>query len=179
MPEGYAVELYFDPALENQVLKIWNVLSRRNISRQLIKNEERPNFRVFTAPVLEPAKLYSVLKNFAAKQQPLSVSLSAVGSFPTEDNVWFLAPTPTIPLLTCHEQLYDLLRREGVDMGDPYQPGTWFPHCTVALNVDKDKMADAFSLLRDFKLPFTGHVSDIGLVEFPPAREHFAFPFGG
>ncbi|KAI5060356.1 hypothetical protein GOP47_0024776 [Adiantum capillus-veneris] len=179
MPEGYAVELYFDPALENQVLKIWNVFARRQISTQLIENEERPHITVFTAPVLESTKLYSVIKNFAAKQQPLSITFSAVGSFPSEDNVLFLAPTPTIPLLTCHEQLCDVLRREGLDVSESYQPDAWFPHCSVALNVVKTRMADAFSMLRDFKLPLMGHVYDIGLVEFPPVREHFSFPLGG
>uniref|UniRef100_A0A199UBR4 Uncharacterized protein n=1 Tax=Manihot esculenta TaxID=3983 RepID=A0A199UBR4_MANES len=32
MSQGYAIELYFDPALEDQVLKAWNVLARRHIS---------------------------------------------------------------------------------------------------------------------------------------------------
>ncbi|KAH7426833.1 hypothetical protein KP509_10G019100 [Ceratopteris richardii] len=179
MPDGYAVELYFDPALENQVLKIWNVLARRQVSTQLIDNEERPHITVFSTPMLEPSKLHSLIKNFAAKQRPLSVTLATVGSFSTDENVLFLAPTPTAALLTFHEQICDMFRREGLDIGQSYQPDSWFPHCAVALNVVKSRMGEAFSMLREFKLPLTGHVYDIGLVEYHPVREHYAFPLGG
>eukprot|EP00250_Pteridium_aquilinum_P004939 c15115_g1_i1 orf=221-769(+) len=178
MPDGYSVKLYFDPALENQILKIWNVLARRQISTQLIENEDRPHITLFTAPSLEPSKLYGVIKSFAAKQQPLAVVLSAVGSFATEENVLFLAPTPTVSLLAFHEQFFELLKREGLDIGEFYQPGSWIPHCTVALNVPKGRIADAFSIIRDFKLPLTGHVYDIGLAEFAPVREQFSFALG-
>jgi 2'-5' RNA ligase len=178
MPDGYAVELYFDPALENQVLKIWNVLARRQISTQLIEIEARPHITLFARSSLESTKLYSVIKSFAAKQQTLAITLSAVGSFAAEDNVLFLAPTPTIPLLSLHEQFYEVLKKEGLEVAECYQPGGWVPHCTVAANVPKARIADAFSILRDFKLPLTGHVYDMGLVEFSPVREHYSFSMG-
>ncbi|KAM1635341.1 hypothetical protein FF1_013462 [Malus domestica] len=39
MSQGYAIELYFDPALENQVLKALNVLARCQIGTQLFEIE--------------------------------------------------------------------------------------------------------------------------------------------
>nr|DAD45910.1 TPA_asm: hypothetical protein HUJ06_004140 [Nelumbo nucifera] len=76
MAQGYGVELYFDPALENQVLKAWNVLARRRISTQLIEMESRPYITLSSIPTLDPPKLENVVKNFASKQEPLPLLFS-------------------------------------------------------------------------------------------------------
>ncbi|XP_058115428.1 uncharacterized protein LOC131258258 [Magnolia sinica] len=178
MSQGYAVELYFDPALENQVLKAWNVLARRQISTQLIEMESRPHITLLSSPLLDPPKLQSLIKNFASKQEPLPLTLSSVGAFPSDDNVLFLSPTPSVALLQLHSQLCDVLRREGVEIGEEYRPDTWVPHCSVAQEVPRNRMAEAFCILRDLKLPVSGYAMDVGLVEFSPVRELFSFPLG-
>ncbi|XP_010254520.1 PREDICTED: uncharacterized protein LOC104595482 [Nelumbo nucifera] len=178
MAQGYGVELYFDPALENQVLKAWNVLARRQISTQLIEMESRPHITLFSSPALDPPKLENVVKTFASKQEPLALSFSSIGSFPNEANILFLAPTPTLSLLQFHSQLCDALKKEGVEISEDYSPDSWVPYCSVAQQVPKNRMAEAFSVLRDLKLPVTGYAMDIGLVEFSPVRELFSFPLG-
>lgn len=175
MSQGYAIELYFDPALENQVLKAWNVLARRQISTQLIEIESRPHITLFSSPLIEPARLENIIKSFAGKQEPLSLSFSSIGSLPNDKNVLFLAPTPTLSLLQFHSQLCDALKKEGIEIGEEYRPDSWIPHCPVAQEVPKIRMGEAFSVLRDLKLPVTGYAMDIGLVEFSPVRELFSF----
>ncbi|KAE8661295.1 Peroxidase superfamily protein isoform 1 [Hibiscus syriacus] len=100
MSQGFSTELYFDSALENQVLKAWNVLARRQISTQLIEIESRPHVTLFSSPFLDPARLESVVKSFVSKQEPLPLSFSSIGTFPNEKNILFLAPTPTMALVT-------------------------------------------------------------------------------
>ncbi|XP_077236665.1 uncharacterized protein LOC143878250 [Tasmannia lanceolata] len=178
MSQGYSIELYFDPALENQVLKAWNVLARRQISTQLIEIESRPHITLLSSPLLDPPKLQNVIKNFSSKQEPLTLTLSSVGSFPSEQNVLFFAPTPSSSLLQFHSQLCDALKKEGVEIGEDYRPDSWFPHCLVAQDVPRNRMAEAFFILRDLKLPVCGYAMDIGLVEFSPVRELFSYPLG-
>ncbi|GLT35459.1 hypothetical protein SLA2020_099090 [Shorea laevis] len=178
MSQGYAIELYFDPALENQVLKAWNVLARRQISSQLIEIESRPHITLFSTPYIEPTKLESIVKNFASKQEPLPLSFSAIGTFPSDKNVLFLAPVPTLSLLQFQSQLCDAMKKEGIEIGDEYKADSWIPHCSVAQEVPKTRMAEAFCVLRDLKLPVNGYAMDIGLVEFSPVREHFSFMLG-
>ncbi|KAG6619218.1 hypothetical protein I3842_Q103500 [Carya illinoinensis] len=133
MSQGYAIELYFDPALENQVLKAWNVLARRQISTQLIEIES--------------------LKSFASKQESLPLSFSSIGSLPDENNVLFLSPTPSLSLLQFQAQLCDTMKREGVEITDEYRQDSWIPYCAVAQQVPKTRMAEAFCVLRDLKMP--------------------------
>ncbi|KAL5974324.1 hypothetical protein ACLOJK_030988 [Asimina triloba] len=179
MSQGYAIELYFDPALENQVLKAWNVLARRQISTQLIEMESRPHITLLSSPHLDPPKLQSVIKSFASKQEPLPLTLSSIAAFSSsEDNSFFLAPTPSAALLQLHSQLCDTLRREGVDIGDDYRPDMWVPHCAVAQEVPRSRLPETFFILRDLKLPVSGYAMDVGLVEFSPVRELFSFPLG-
>ncbi|KAI3824017.1 hypothetical protein L1987_05464 [Smallanthus sonchifolius] len=178
MSEGYAIELYFDPALENQVLKAWNVVARRQISTHLIEIESRPHITLFSSPFIDPSKLENIVKTFASKQDPLPLSFGSIGSLPSDNNVLFLAPTPTLPLLQFHFQLCDAMKREGVEIGEEYRPDSWIPYCPVAEEVPKNRMAEAFTVLRDLKLPVTGYAMDIGLVEYSPVRELFSFVLG-
>ncbi|KAI4352698.1 hypothetical protein L6164_006922 [Bauhinia variegata] len=178
MSQGYAIELYLDPALENQVLKAWNVLARRQISTQLIEIESRPHISLFSSPLVDPAKLETIVKNFASKQEPLPLSFSSIGSLPNDNNVLFLAPTPSISLLQFQSQLCDAMKKEGIEIGEEYRPDNWIPYCSVAQDVPKARMAEAFCVLRDLKLPVAGYAVDIGLVEFSPVRELFSFGLG-
>lgn len=176
--QGYAIELYFDPALENQVLKAWNVLARRQISTQLIEIESRPHVTLFSIPAIEPTRLESVIKTFASKQEPLQLSFSIVGSFGNDNNVLFLAPTPSVALLQFQSQLCESIKKEGIELGEEYRADNWIPFCSVAQEVPKARMAEAFCVLRELKLPVTGYAMDIGLVEYSPVREICSFVLG-
>ncbi|XP_016444699.2 uncharacterized protein LOC107769954 isoform X1 [Nicotiana tabacum] len=178
MSQGYAIELYFDPALENQVLKAWNVLARRQISTQLIEIESRPHITLFSSSLFDPLKLENIVKNFAAKQEPLPLSFGSIGSLPSDSDTLFLAPTPTLSLLQFYLQLFDAMKKEGIDMGEQYRPDTWIPYCAVAEEVPTTRMGEAFTVLRDLKLPVAGYATDIALVEYPPLCEVFSFVLG-
>ncbi|CAI9277046.1 unnamed protein product [Lactuca saligna] len=129
-------------------------------------------------PFIDPSKLENIVKGFASKQDPLPLSFGSIGSLPNDNNVLFLAPTPTLPLLQFHFQLCDAMKREGIEIGEEYRPDSWIPFCPVAEEVPKNRMAEAFTVLRDLKLPVTGYAMDIGLVEYSPVRELFSFVLG-
>ncbi|KAH0908441.1 hypothetical protein HID58_031762, partial [Brassica napus] len=63
------------------------------------------------------------------------------------------------------------LRKKGLrlEIGEEYRVGEWVPFCSVAVDVARARMAEAFSVLRDV---------DVGLVEFSPVREVFSFGLG-
>ncbi|XP_004489320.1 uncharacterized protein [Cicer arietinum] len=177
--EGYAIELYFDPALENQVLKAWNVLARRQISTELIEIGSRPHITLFSTPfLLEPSKLDSLLKSISSKFEPFSLSFSSISSFTNDNNLLFLSPTPSISLLNFHSTLLDAIANEGIEVPIQFSTGNWIPLCSVAPHVPKVRMSEAFSLLRELKLPVTGYAVDVALVQFSPVREIFSFLLG-
>ncbi|CAM8999778.1 unnamed protein product [Rhodiola kirilowii] len=178
MSESYSVELYFDPALENQVLKSWNVLARRQITTQLIQIESRPHITLFSTSSIDPSKLENILKSFASKHEPLFLTFSSIATSSSDKYVLFLAPTPSMSLLRFHSEMCVLLKKEGVEIGDEFRPNEWLPNCEVAQDVPKSRMAEAFTVLRELKLPVSGYGMDIGLVEVSSVREVFSFMLG-
>ncbi|KAK1316150.1 hypothetical protein QJS10_CPA05g01910 [Acorus calamus] len=190
---SYSIELHFDPALENQILKAWNALARRQISSRLIEIESRPHITLLSLPVSsDPSKpsppplstLQQLLKLISSKSEPLPLTFSSIGTFPSasdSDGLLFLGPAPTFPLLHLHSQLVESLKKESWAVTEGYGQGAWVPHCAVARDVARARVAEAFCVLRDLKLlPVSGCAMDVGLVEYSPAaREVFSFPLGG
>ncbi|CAH8349311.1 unnamed protein product [Eruca vesicaria subsp. sativa] len=180
MSEGYAIELYFDPSLENQVLKAWNVFARRQISTKLINTESRPHLTLFSSSssFLDPSKLEPILKSFASKHDPLPLSFSSIGSFSGDNNSLFLSPTPSLSLLHLQAQIVEAVKREGVEIGEEFRQDSWVPFCPVAVDVARGRMGEAFSVLRELKMPVNGYAMDVGVVEFDPVREVLSFALG-
>ncbi|KAE8723175.1 Peroxidase superfamily protein isoform 1 [Hibiscus syriacus] len=139
MSQTFSIELYFDPALENQVVKAWNILARRQISTQLIEIESRPHITLLSSPFLDPARHESVVKSFVSKQEPLALSFSSIGTFPNEKNVLFLAPAPTMALLQFQVQLCEAIKKEGIEIGKEFKADDWILYCSVAQEVPKNK----------------------------------------
>ena len=100
-------------------------------------------------------KVESIVKNFAAKFESLPLSFSSIGSLPNDNIVLFLSPTPSVSLLQFQSQMCDALKKEGVDVGEEYRQDCWIPYCSVAQEMPKSRMAEAFCVLRDLKLPIT------------------------
>ncbi|XP_040383248.1 uncharacterized protein LOC121055290 [Oryza brachyantha] len=186
-PGHYAVELYFDPALENQVLKAWNALARRQLSSRLIDAASRPHLPLLHLPaaaLADPLRLAPSLRALASRLDPLPLALSSLASPPSslDAGVLFLAPTPSAALLGIHAQLCELLRKDaGVEVPDGFRPDHWVPRCAVAIDVPRGRMAEAFCVLRELKLlPVSGYGMDIALVEVGPVvRELVSYPLGG
>jgi hypothetical protein len=193
----YAVELYFDPALENQVLKAWNALARRQLSSRLIDTASRPHLPLLHLPAtaLPPGadplhRLAPSLRALASRLDPLPLALSSLAALPASSSspaphdpgVLFLAPTPSAALLGLHAQLCELLRKDaGVEVPDSFRPDHWIPRCAVAVDVPRGLMAEAFCVLRELKLlPVSGYGMDIALVEVTQTvRELVSYPLGG
>ncbi|KAH6763358.1 RNA ligase/cyclic nucleotide phosphodiesterase family protein [Perilla frutescens var. hirtella] len=75
-------------------------------------------------------------------------------------------------------QLCDVIKKEGVEVGDEQCPNTWISYCSVAEEVPKTRMAEAFTVLRDLKMPVSGYRMEMSLVEYSPVRELFSFTLG-
>lgn len=144
MSQGYAIELYFDPALENQVLKAWNIIARRQISIQLIKTSSRPQITLFSSPFVDSVQARDHRQDPALKQDPLPLSFSLIGTLPNEKEVLILTPTPSIPLLQFHFELCEAMKKEEIEIGEKYCPDSWIPFCPVAEQVHKSRMGDAY-----------------------------------
>ena len=121
-----------------------------------------------------------IRKNFSYSNQmykrQINLHTNIHQTFP--NNLLFLAPTPSLSLLHFQSQLCDAIRKEGIEIAHEFAFNSWIPYCSVAHHVPQNRMPEAFSLLRELKLPVSGYAMDVALVQFSPVREIFSFVLG-
>jgi 2'-5' RNA ligase len=128
----YAIEIYFDSETERVVRRLRSALNQAGIRPVLDELGDRPHISLAGVAHLNEADFEPHLRDFAADVRSFPTVLAAVGSFPGDEGVLFLAPAFTQPLLTVHASFHQLLGRLNLRSHDYYTPGNWMPHCTIA-----------------------------------------------
>jgi 2'-5' RNA ligase len=100
---------------------------------------------------------------------PLELVFSSIGSFPSERSVLFAAPTFTNELLSLHEQYHEVTASLGHGQ-IYYHPGSWCPHVTIALDLSRADLANAFDAVSSQWTPIRCQLDAIRLVRFYPVE---------
>lgn len=176
---AFSVILYLDPVTDAEVRSLWQLLSERQISSVMTDMGVRPHVSLAGFEHVEAEAFCQALKVFAHSARPVTVRFEAVGTFPTEKGVVYLAPVVTLELLQLHAKFNNLVTELGLVPDEYYVPGNWVPHCTLAINLTPDEVAAAVTLGCQSHVFHTAALTHIGLVEYMPIREICTFPFGG
>jgi 2'-5' RNA ligase len=173
---GYAVELYFDSQTEKSIWDLRHALIAEGISSTISGLGDRPHVSLAVFAEADPDRLISTSKELADMTEAFDFQLSAIGTFPTEQNVLFLSPVLTSKLLGLHRDFHDRLAEGQLTPSAYYIPGNWIPHCSVEMEIPDEQFSKALELCRkDFK-PLHGRFEEIGIVEFRPIKQLAAWP---
>ncbi len=167
---GYAVELYFDSQTEKSVWDLRHILIGQGISSAISELGDRPHISLAVFPNVDCDNLISLTKEYAGKIEPFSFQLSAIGTFPTDENGLFLSPVPTNQLLNCHQNFHYQLAKSKLKPSSYYIPENWIPHCSVELNIPDEQLLKAIELCKKAFKPLIGQFREIGVVEFRPIK---------
>ncbi|MGD8394227.1 MAG: 2'-5' RNA ligase family protein [Candidatus Eiseniibacteriota bacterium] len=176
---GYAVELYFDAAAETRVRGLWQRLADAGVNDVMATIGARPHLSLAVYDRLDPAPVCEALRRFATTVPDLSSLLGAFGTFPGEEGVVFTSPVVTSELLSLHARYHGCFAHLDAACLAYYRPGRWFPHCTVAIDVDAAGRSAAIDVCHAVGVPGPFTVTAIGLIEFRPVRTHCVHPVGG
>ena len=109
------------------------------------------------------------LKSFADSHEQIKLILGFAGSFMTNENVLFLAPTMTEDLLRYTEEWLSGLKKLGIESGKYYTKDNWQPHCTLAIRLTDDELFEGFKLIKNSKvLPLEVLVDRVDLLKYSP-----------
>jgi 2'-5' RNA ligase len=139
----------------------------------------RPHLTFAIVNQLDPEALRPALLAFCQATPPLPLHLAAVGAFPTDEGVVFLAPVVTRPLLAVHANLCRLLDEAGFPTAPYYRPQNWVPHCTVAINLAPEQVSGAVALCRQADVFHTDQLTQLAVAEFPPMQNIYSLPLRG
>jgi len=176
---SYAVLLYFDPQTEDLIHEWMIMLSEKLTVGELLPSGFRPHLTLTGFEDPPPEGFIKRLETFARKTQRLPITISAVGAFPSEQGVVYLAPVVTSNLLSLHKNFYRMMDGYRIETNEYFTPGNWIPHCTVAYDLNPDNTGRAITTLIEKQLPIFGELVTIGLTEFLPIKELCLYPLAG
>lgn len=169
---GHAINLFFDPALQQQFTQLLQKLACEKIASFLVEIGAKPHISLglFEKDV-DIKALTGITEQLAGSTSPIPLRFPSIAGFSLQQKMIFMPPSPTTQLLQLHAKLHELLNKRRIPTRENYMPGNWIPHCTVAYDVEIQNYKQAFWLCSAQQLPFTGHAVKIGLSSYLPVRE--------
>jgi 2'-5' RNA ligase len=162
-----AIELFFDPPSELAIRSLWTALAAAGIRDDMATSQSRPHIALSVVGEMNATALQRTLARLSATHAPLSLSLSAQGRFP-HSNLTFLAPKPSIPLLSLQQWLHHELVRAGAVVWPDYLPSAWVPHCTLTTRATPESATQLARITDAYALPAPVRLETVGLVRFQP-----------
>ncbi len=178
MVKGFGVVAYFDKGLEDRLKKLWDKLAEEDIESTTPAIGGRPHISLAVVESMDAGTFRAVLKEFSMTTNPIEILFSAVGFFPYNEGLIFVAPAARKELIDYHYRFHELLRKHHVISNEHYQPGKWIPHCTVATNIPAENSAVALRICRQSDVFTEGTLTEICLAQFDPVQELYRFPLG-
>lgn len=169
----YAIELYFDPETEKQLLLLCQKIADAGISTRFLEWKTRPHLTLACFSDVDEAECVERLKAFAASHTGMPACLGSVGMF-TDSRTIFASPIMTSAMYRFQRELHECMQGFDTKGWEWYLPERWVPHCTLALT--KDDGDDAFYraselVLREF-CKTAGMFVSVGLVKISfPVQE--------
>ena len=108
-----------------------------------------------------------MLDGLAATPLP-RLTLSSLGAFVAPEVVLFLGVTPTRELLALNVAVHARLDRAGVSVRPIYRPGSYVPHCTLAMR--PGSLDRALRAMLGAPLPIEVAAVAMRVVEVPTGR---------
>ena len=171
---GFAVEMNFDPQSTQAVLQRFEAIQS---AIQALGAE--PHLSLSLHDEVDLGLMQDLIKNFAARQEVITIEMHSLASFMTDECVLFLAPTVTSELLALHNQFHQALRANSIPSNEYYLPGKWTPHCSLDFEISRSELAEKFAICHEMGAIDQVRIESIGLIEFRPVQELFRFPFLG
>lgn len=178
----YAVTLRFDEALEEQIAARWRRAAAAAGLAGLPTGAGEPHVSLAVYDdegVVDSAALMALVEGFATSEAPLTIVFSSLGIFPTEENVLFLAPVVTPRLLRLHARWHEHAAVLAPACWDHYVPGSWVPHCTLAVRWPAALLIDAVGQLWASWSPLAGELRELALVHAEPVETLAEYPLTG
>lgn len=158
----YAVELFFDDQIDQFVREVWEELKQKDISSSLAEMEDLvPHITLGVYDTELPVdQLIERVEQISFNS--FDIHFDALATFPTTGTL-FLAPTMSTNLFKVHEDFHIEFNDFKHLANEYYLPNKWYPHTTLAINLDEKRLLEAYNYcLQKFK-PLKGYITEIAV----------------
>ncbi len=169
MPFGAAFT--FDAETEAAVRGLWQQQEDAGLLSFPPGSGFAPHMTLFLADDGDMDGLRSGLGQLAQNMPPIQVIFLALGVFPAEYGVVFLAPVTNRELVDAHSAAWDAAVPHLTNPYAHYHPGIWVPHVTLAFHLPLEQIGPAAALLASSPWPKTGQITSILFGDFQVGGE--------
>ena len=170
-----ALEIFLDGEADAAVRGLWDKLERVGLASLRTASHGRHHPHV-TLAVGEHIAVGDELLGALEALPGQRLNFPLLGVFPGDAAVLLLGAQVTAPLLDAHANVHAAIDsksgngggsdspREVERLGELYKPGSWVPHCTLAMRLDTESLARALRELH----PYAGlraSIEKVGLVD--------------
>lgn len=158
-----ALEIFLDPVARTAVEDLWARLDSAGLASMATVSHRRhqPHITLINTQTMS---VTPTLLEVSATLLSCELRMDVLGVFPGPESALFLGVCATRPLLDAHAAVHEAVTEERTHGWEYYRPGSWVPHCSLALGLEGAAVGRAFSLLH----PFAGlpaRVAEIGIVD--------------
>ncbi|HSF81403.1 MAG TPA: 2'-5' RNA ligase family protein [Anaerolineales bacterium] len=175
---SYAVLLHFDLHTESVINEVIDLLATQINPIEPLPPGFRPHITLTGFDPPFPTGLMERLEETARTAAPIPIHLAAVGAFPGDQCVVFLALAANPELMKLHEKISRILAEMGVDSNPNFMAGTWVPHCSVAYNLNLEQACRAVQFCLKSQVYNQGALVSLGVTEFLPIKDLCIYPLG-
>lgn len=166
----YLISIYFDEDTEKKIKSMMQHVAKATGNTFMLDNHVPPHITVAAVETKQEDVLISCMEGLVKKIECGDIKWVSVGSFSSQ--VIYVQPV-------LNEYLHDmsvLLARELGQIEETllspyYQPFSWLPHCTIAKQLTKEQMQQAYAVLQNDFTPMDGRVIKIGIAKTNPHRD--------
>jgi 2'-5' RNA ligase len=162
----YSIELFVNQSLDEYVCQIWQELKEAGISsfmHDIAGNRPHVSLAVYNE-IPNLAIFGEKFSSFFIGRQKIHFHMEAIGSF-SASGTCSISPTVTKDLLGFHKKFHDEFSDYEALASPYYFPDKWSPHCTLATQLTRDKLAEALNYCLGRFAPMDGAFESVGLVE--------------
>lgn len=175
----------FDAATDRAIRSLWQAIADAGLPSKMLNLDYLPHLSLMLCEDMAMDGVRRVLPGFLACHAPIELTFPALGVFPGEEGVIYLAPTVSRELLDFHARLWELLEPFATRPNPLYRPGVWVPHVTIDLAVNYEQVGAIIAALSrlDHEIPRHGLANALFVADFSgeekSARELYVSVLGG
>ncbi|WP_030106771.1 2'-5' RNA ligase family protein [Actinoalloteichus caeruleus] len=160
-----ALVFYFDDEAERAVRVLWERLERAGVPSlaRLGHGQHRPHLTLAMGAAF-PVPIRRELAGELDRIHLPDLWLHTVGTFTASEDVLMLGAMVDVELLAVHSAVHDVLAGGVRQPSAYYLPGSWVPHCTLAMGITGEQLVAGFAALRPVPA-IHARVSGVGIVD--------------
>ena len=166
----YLISIYFDENTEKILNSHIQHVAKATDNTFMLDNHVPPHITVAAVETKREDLLVTKIEELIKHLQSDTVHFVSVGSFASK--VIYVQPVLNEYLHNmCAEISQELSHMEETIPSPYYQPFSWLPHCTIAKQLSKEQMQQAFAVLSNEFVSMNAKVTHIGIAKTNPHRD--------